>query len=74
MMRELNKPVVRDSIITEHSEFIEVTWGNTTFSAETVELTDDQKMILDKRLEAYHVNPNEGAPWEVVKKRILNRK
>jgi putative addiction module component (TIGR02574 family) len=43
-------------------------------SAEAVELTDEQKIILDKRLEAYHVNPNEGAPWEVVKKRILNRK
>jgi|APSaa5957512622_1039677.scaffolds.fasta_scaffold62372_1 putative addiction module component (TIGR02574 family) len=74
MVRELNKSAVRDSIITEHREFIEVAWGDADLSAEAVELTDEQKIILDKRLEAYHRNPNEGAPWEVVKKRILNRK
>ena len=74
MMRELNKSVVKDSIITEHTKFMEVTWGNTNILAETVELTDEQKTFLDKRLEAYHRNPNEGAPWEVVKKRIQNRR
>jgi putative addiction module component (TIGR02574 family) len=42
--------------------------------AKSNELTDEQKTLLDKRLEDYHRNPNEGAPWEVVKTRIKNRR
>jgi len=36
-------------------------------------LTDDQKRELDNRLEAYHLNPNEGSPWQEVRQRIQKR-
>ena len=36
-----------------------------------VELPEDLRQELDKRLAAYHRNPDEGSPWQSVKQRIL---
>ncbi|MHC4170037.1 MAG: addiction module protein [Planctomycetota bacterium] len=37
---------------------------------ESVALTNDQKRELDNRLDAHHLRPDEGSPWEKVRKRI----
>ena len=37
---------------------------------EAVSLTEAQKQELDRRLDAYHKNPDAGSPWESVKERI----
>ena len=37
---------------------------------EAVSLTEAQKEELDRRLDAYHKNPDAGSPWESVKERI----
>jgi putative addiction module component (TIGR02574 family) len=34
-------------------------------------LTDEQKRILDERLDDYEANPDEGSTWEEVEARIL---
>ena len=36
-------------------------------------LSDEQKAELDRRLNAYHQNPDEGASWELVRERIKRR-
>jgi putative addiction module component (TIGR02574 family) len=35
-------------------------------------LTDEQKRILDERLDEYEAGPNGGEPWDEVEARLLN--
>lgn len=58
--------------VAERIELVEDLWDSIAEVPEKVELTAEQKKVLDERLEAYHRNPNEGSPWEVVKERIRN--
>ncbi len=36
-------------------------------------LTEEEKKIIDARLEMYHQNPELGSPWEDVYKRIVEK-
>ena len=40
-------------------------------STDNLELSDETKKILDKQLEDYYLNKNEGKEWEVIKTEIL---
>lgn len=39
----------------------------------SIELSDEEKSIIDARLEKYHHSPESGSPWEDVYKRIVNK-
>jgi putative addiction module component (TIGR02574 family) len=58
--------------IPERIQLVEDIWDTIATEAEAVELTEDEKRIIDERLEAYHKNPELGSPWEEVYKRILS--
>ncbi len=51
---------------------VEDVWDSIATLPEAVHLTEEQIQELDRRLENYHNNPNEGSPWEEVKARILH--
>jgi putative addiction module component (TIGR02574 family) len=36
-------------------------------------LTEEEKKIIEARLEKYHQSPELGSPWEDVYKRIVSR-
>ncbi len=57
--------------VTERIQLAEDIWESIAAVPEPVALTDDQRAELDRRLEDYHERPDDGTPWEVVKKRIL---
>lgn len=59
--------------IPERIQLVEDIWDTIAAEAEAVKLTEDEKRIIDERLEAYHKNPDLGSPWEDVYKRILSR-
>lgn len=59
--------------IPERIQLVEDIWDTIVTKAEAIELTEDEKRIIDERLEAYHRNPDLGSPWEDVYKRILSR-
>lgn len=59
--------------IPERIQLVEDIWDTIALNIEDVELKDSEKEILDKRLESYHRNPDEGSPWEEVYKRITKR-
>ena len=44
--------------------------GNGGRRATAAPLADAQKKEIDRRLEAYHQNPDEGFPWGMVRDRI----
>ena len=56
--------------IPERIQLVEDIWDTIAELPEEVRLTDEQKVELDRRLEAYHRNPDEGSPWEKVRERI----
>jgi len=59
--------------IPERIQLVEDIWDTIATKAEAVELTEDEKKIIDERLKAYHKNPDLGSPWEDVYKRIASR-
>jgi len=52
-------------------QLVEDIWDSIAEMPEAVEIPAWHKKELEKRLEAYHTNPDEGSPWQEVKKRIL---
>ncbi len=72
----MKKITATDSLtlsIPERIQLVEDIWDTIAAEAQSIELTEDEKKTIDKRLEAYHKNPDSGSPWEDVYKRILSR-
>jgi len=72
-MSRLAKEDILDLSISERIQPVKDTWGSMVELPETAFLTYDQKKEPDKRLDAYRLNPNEGSPWEQVRRRIQKR-
>ena len=69
----MKKITAADSLILSIPERIQLVgdiWDTIAEKTELVELTEEEKKIIDERLEAYHRNPELGSPWEDVYKRI----
>jgi putative addiction module component (TIGR02574 family) len=73
-MSTLAKADVMSLSVAERIQLVEDIWDSIAEFPEAVSLTDEQKIELDRRLEAYHQNPDEGSPWGMVCERIRNRK
>ncbi|MFC1764965.1 addiction module protein [Planctomycetota bacterium] len=69
-MSRLAKEDILNLSVSERIQLVEDIWDSIMEVPEAVSLTDTQKRELDNRLESYHKNPNEGSPWEEVRKRI----
>ncbi|MFH0813554.1 MAG: addiction module protein [Pseudomonadota bacterium] len=59
--------------IFETFQLVEDIWDTITAKANSLELTEEEKKIIDDRLERYHKNPELGSPWEDVYRRIVSR-
>jgi putative addiction module component (TIGR02574 family) len=59
--------------IPEKIQVVEDIWDSNTAVPESVLLSEEQKMELDRRLQAYHKNPAAGSPWSVVRDRLRMR-
>jgi len=60
--------------VPERIQLVEDIWDSIAQVPETVSLSDEQKVELDRRLDAYHQNPEEGSPWGMVRERIRSRR
>lgn len=72
----MKKITATDSLvlsIPERIQLVEDIWDTIAAKADSVELTKEEKRIVDDRLEAYQSNPDVGSPWEDVFKRTTNR-
>ena len=72
-MSRLAKEDILNMSISERIELVEDIWDSIAAVPEAVALRDIQKRELDNRLDSYNKNPDEGAPWEQVRKRIRKR-
>lgn len=72
-MKKITATDILTLSIPERIQLVEDIWDTIAAEAQSIELTEDEKRIIDERLEAYHRNPDLGSPWEDVYKRISNR-
>jgi putative addiction module component (TIGR02574 family) len=59
--------------ISERIQLAEDIWDSIIAAPEQLTVTDEQRQELDRRVEAYHQNPQEGTTWQEVQARIKNR-
>jgi putative addiction module component (TIGR02574 family) len=57
--------------IEERIRIAQSIWDSVVEVPEAVELTDEQRDELDRRIKAYRADPTAGSPWSEVRKRIL---
>jgi putative addiction module component (TIGR02574 family) len=53
--------------VAERIQIVEDIWDSISESPEELALSEAEKLELDKRLESYAENPNEGIEWETLK-------
>ncbi len=56
--------------IPERIQLVEDIWVTIAANLDAVKLSEEEKKIIDERLEAYYKNPNLGNPWEEVYKKL----
>jgi putative addiction module component (TIGR02574 family) len=69
----MKKITVADTLelsLPERIQLVEDIWDTIAEEADSLELTEEEKKIIDERLDAYHNNPDAGSPWTEVFKRI----
>ncbi len=56
--------------VAERVQIVEDIWDSIGKNPEELALSEIEKIELDKRLESYRQNPNEGIEWETLKKNL----
>jgi putative addiction module component (TIGR02574 family) len=59
--------------LAERILLVEEIWDSIAAEAEAMEVPQSHKDELDRRLVAYHADPQAGASWEEVKARLQNQ-
>jgi putative addiction module component (TIGR02574 family) len=57
--------------VPERIQLVEDIWDSIAEMPGEMQLTEAQQAELDRRLNAYHLHPEEGSPWEYVREAIL---
>jgi len=56
--------------IAERIQLAEDIWDSIASAPESVPVTDEQRQELDRRLQAYAQNPEEGVSWDELKEKV----
>jgi putative addiction module component (TIGR02574 family) len=72
-MSEISKSDILRLSVPERIQLAEDIWDSVTEVPESVELTAAETEELERRLKAYHEDPDAGSPWEIVKQRLRSR-
>jgi len=59
-------------IFPDRIRLVEEIWDTIAEENEAFELTDAQKLELDRRLEAARKNPGRGRSWDEIKSKFMN--
>ena len=72
-MGSFAKKDILDLSVSERIQLVQDIWDSIAQVPESVSLTEEEKAEIDRRLEAYHNDPNAGSPWSIVRERIKSR-
>ena len=59
--------------VSERIQLVQDIWDSIAEVPDSIPLTNEQKAELDRRLDAYHKDPNAGSPWSIVRERFKSR-
>lgn len=71
-MQKITAADTLDLSIPERIQLVEDIWDTIAAEAEAVELNEQEKRIIEDRLDAYHQDPLLGSPWEDVFRKITS--
>ena len=60
--------------VAERIQLVEDIWDSIAVVPESVMLTEEQEAEINRRVEEYRANPNEGILWNDLKSNLLNKK
>lgn len=72
-MKKITATDALELSIPERIQLVEDIWDTIAAEAHSIELTEEEKRIIDERLEAYHKDPAAGSPWKDVYKRTISK-
>ncbi|MEX2490498.1 MAG: addiction module protein [Nitrospirales bacterium] len=72
-MKQLKATDALQLSIPERIQLVEDIWDTIANQAEALDLTEEEKDVLDERLQAYHQNSSDGSPWGDVYKRLTRQ-
>lgn len=64
---------IRELSAEERIELIGNIWDTLVADDCQMNLTPEEKQIIDQRVKAYSENPSSASPWEDVKNRLLKK-
>jgi len=56
--------------IAERIQLVEDIWDTIAAGIDSTEISEEEKKIINQRLESFHNNPSKISPWKDVIKRI----
>ena len=68
-MNTLARTDILNLSVSERIQLVEDIWDSITQVPDSIELSEAQRVELDKRLDVYRRNPSQGSPWDVVRGR-----
>jgi putative addiction module component (TIGR02574 family) len=60
--------------LEERLQLVEDIWNSIAEAPEALQLTNEDKRLIDERLRAIHSDPHAGSPWAEVYARITSRR
>ena len=60
--------------VTERLQLVQDIWDSIAATPEALELTEEDRRLIEERLEACRQNPQAGSPWPEVRARIAARR
>jgi putative addiction module component (TIGR02574 family) len=60
-------------MVAERIQLVEDLWDSIADAPEVLELSEAQRLELDRRLEAHRANPGVAIPWETLRRELLRR-
>lgn len=73
-MSKFSTAAVLELPVPERLQLVEDIWNSIADAPEALEVTEDEKRLIDERLEAFHRDPQAGSPWEEVYARLTSRR
>lgn len=71
-MKTLTLSEIAEMPIQQRIQLVEDIWNSIAAKPEAVPVPEWHKQELEKRLQAYHSNPDEGSTWSEVKQRVVS--
>jgi putative addiction module component (TIGR02574 family) len=70
-MKNIQMSDVLELSVPERVQLVQAIWDSIEAVPEAIPVSQAERQELDRRLDAYHQDPEAGTPWEEVKAKLL---